>query len=89
MTYLSKQTHNLILNIIKSDIYDRIAIMADNQVMCVKCLKENIKQILFATHSAEMGEHYSKEWEITDELTNWEDRNLYCSNCNSQIQTIY
>ena len=89
MSYISKQTHNLILSVIKPDIYDRVAIMGDNQVMCVKCLKENMKQILFATHSAESGDHYSKEWEIAGELTNWEDQNMYCSNCNVQIQTIY
>ena len=73
MSYISKQTRNLILSVIKPDIYDRVAIMGDNQVMCVKCLKENMKQILFATHSDESGDHYSKEWEIAGEFYHADD----------------
>lgn len=56
-------------------------VCADDGILCSKCANENIE--LTASDDSD------KQWRIVDGDINYEDDQLWCDHCNSQIESAY
>ena len=59
--------------------YPLFYITKDGGVLCSKCVNENL----------ELVEGDDPQWRIVAYDINYEDRELYCDNCNEKIESAY
>jgi hypothetical protein len=64
--------------------YPLMLIMEDSEVLCYQCTKNNFKVIALATQ-----QNLRDGWQAAAIDVNWEDENLQCGECNSQIESAY
>lgn len=64
--------------------YPMFMIMSDGDVLCHTCTKKNLKQILTSTR-----EKARDGWKAGGVDINYEDKDLYCANCDEQIEVAY
>jgi hypothetical protein len=61
-------------------LYEHIAVMYDNSLVCSSCVKENYKEIYHDTKN-----EYKGEWHITACICENELEDCTCSHCNKSL----
>ena len=64
--------------------YPLFIVMTDGEALCVTCARKEYKLIAASTRSG------SRDgWEAGGVDINYEDSELFCANCNNQIEAAY
>lgn len=93
MPYLTPKAHEAIRSTAQGytwpGCYPLFAVVADAEPVCPKCLRENLKLIVQATHDWEQGRRGDTQWAVVSCEVNWEDLHMVCSHCNDWIPSAY
>ena len=65
--------------------YPMYLVTADCDCLCMECAKKEYGQIARANKYPGTNE----QWEPVGVEVNWEDTDLYCADCNEQIESAY
>jgi DNA-directed RNA polymerase subunit RPC12/RpoP len=85
MTRLEKLDYFITHNYAWPGGYPQMAIMADNEFVCHKCVVENESII----RSAIAEPKSNIEWQLEEVAVNWEDDSIFCANCSARIESAY
>lgn len=64
--------------------YPLFIVCNDGACLCTDCAKKEYHQI---AHDTVKG--WGTGWDVAAAAVNWEDSDLYCDNCNKQIESAY
>jgi hypothetical protein len=64
--------------------YPLYLVTSDGAALCCDCGRKEYKRIAYAIRH-----HLSDGWRVEAADVNWEDTNLYCDHCNTQIESAY
>lgn len=64
--------------------YPLVLVMDDGECLCPACAKDNFKLIVAATKS-----NARDGWQAAGVQVNWEDNELFCANCDNQLEAAY
>ena len=88
MPYISRPAHAALKQTLETCVwpggYPIYAVMADGDVLCPRCARENIRLILAATRGKTRG-----GWHFDGATINCEDSDLYCDHCGNPIEAAY
>lgn len=64
--------------------YPLYVVCCDGGALCIKCARENYKQIAYANRNAQRD-----GWRTEGADINWEDADLHCDHCGGRIESAY
>ncbi len=68
--------------------YPTALLMADGESLCMRCARENAREILARIHNG-LPPNCDAEWLPEAHYVNYEDSELYCAGCNDRIESAY
>lgn len=98
MPYLTKPAHEAIHAALQAWAwpggYPVYAVMGDGGSLCPKCVKEELRTVVRATHDHEVTEslcsrYLDTAWVVAGAEVNWEDPDLTCDHCYKPIESAY